>query len=100
MQGIFKRKTAKALDAEKLRVLERMATTEPGTDDYNKLMKQLEDLDKIEARDRRSPIKWDTVFIGVCGLVSTGMIMVYETRHVISQSKAWNERPRSELPKQ
>ncbi len=96
----FREKTTKALKAEKLRVLDQMAKEQPGSDDYHTLMNQLNALDKIESENRRGPIKWDTVFIGMCGLISTGMIMVYETRHVITQSKAWNERPRSELPKQ
>lgn len=95
----FGKKTTKALNAEKLRVLDQMASESPGTEDYLKLMKQLEQLDKIESANRRGPIKWDTVVMAGAGLLSTAMLMLYETRHVISQSKAWNERPRPEMPK-
>lgn len=95
----FRKKTTKALDAEKLRVLEEMAGTTPGTEDYLKLMEQLAKLDKIEPDNRRSPVKWDTVLIVGGGIFSTVLLMVYEQKHVISNSKAWNERIRPELPK-
>jgi hypothetical protein len=92
-------KSVKALNAERLRVLEQMASTQPGTEDYLKLMEQLAKLDAVGTGNRRSPIKWDTVLIVAGGILSTAMLMIYEQKHVIGNSKAWNERPRPETPK-
>ncbi len=100
LRNFFKEKSTIALNAEKLRVLTEMTNTQPGTDDYQKLMDQLEKLDKMGAGDRRNPVKWDTVLIVAGGIFSTAMLMIYEQKHVISNSKAWNERPRPEMPKQ
>lgn len=99
MRDSFRKKTNEALEKEKQRVLLQMETTEPGTEDYHKLMKMLQKLDKIGTGNRPFPFKWDTVLIVGAGILSTAMLMIYEERKVISNTKSWNERIRPELPK-
>jgi hypothetical protein len=85
MQRYFLR-TEKTIPIEKQidAVLEEMTTVGVKSDEYPKLMSNLERLNDIKAKERREPLTYDTIALIAGNLMGILLIVAYEQKHVMT----------------
>lgn len=66
------------------RLLDELATKQPGTDDFNKLLEELQQLTSLQEKERNKRVKSDTVWIVMGNLVGILVIVAYEQKHVMA----------------
>lgn len=88
------------LDVKIEAVLAEMDMTEPGSEEYAKLLASVERLHKIKAEERKDRVSRDTLAIVAGNLLGIFLIVAYEKGHVLT-SKAFNSviRPREDRNK-
>src|SRR5687768_2493286 len=65
-------------------VLDEMHKEGPLTEEYQTLLKNLERLEELKARDRKKPASRDTIWM-VCGNIAIAVgLVVYEQKHVLT----------------
>lgn len=69
------KKFQKMADSERKRIMEALAKAEPGTDEYDKLLKQKDKLEEIEAKRRDGRIKPVDYFKFFASLGTTAAIV-------------------------
>ena len=77
------------LDESIDRVKIEMHSANPGSDDYNRLLDDLERLVKLRAEEKRSKISPDTIAIVAGNLLGILVIVAYEQKHVLN-SRGFN----------
>lgn len=83
MLKIFGKERSSMFDEPMTRVLSEMQTEELGTDEYSKMLKHLDELNKMrleEKKHRVSPDTWVVVGGNLLGILT---IVAYEQKHVV-----------------
>jgi hypothetical protein len=77
------------------RILEKMMREPVGTDEYSKMLGQLEQLYKIKGQETRETVSRDTLALIAGNLMGILLIVIYEQKHVM-RSKGLSQimRPR------
>lgn len=70
-------------------VTEELVKTTPGTDEYAKIVEQLERLNKIASSRKSDPVSKDGLIAVIANLAGIGFILSHERLHVIT-TKAIN----------
>lgn len=85
----FEKPEAKALAAAEMRLLDQMASTDLGSDEYERLLTELERITQLKTNDRRPRVSRDTLVIAAANLLGILIIVAYEQNHVMT-SKGLN----------
>ena len=81
-------------------VIAKMREVGPLDEKYPKLVEYLKALNEMKTKNRRQPVSSDTIAM-ICGsLFSTVLLMFWEDRHIITNSKSWAERMPIRIGKQ
>lgn len=84
IRELFRRKTdPTALDEQITKVLHEMNTVSTFSDEYKEMIKRLEQLHKLKAKESPTPVSRDTIWIVVGNVVGIVIIVAYEHKHVI-----------------
>lgn len=83
----FNGKKAEALDEQIEAVLNEMREVGVTSEEYPTLMRYLEQLNEIKAKQRRDPVSRDTIALIVGGMIEVLIIVAYEQKNVLT-SKA------------
>lgn len=71
-------------------ILDQMKTKGPDSTEYPDLLRHLERLHTLKAKDRRMPVSRDTIALICANLAGILLIVAYEQKHVMT-SKALNQ---------
>lgn len=66
------------------RLLSELATKNPGTDDFNKLLDQIDHLARLQDIEKSKRVKTDTIWIVAGNVVGILIIVAYEHGHVVA----------------
>lgn len=84
---MFKKKELIGLDLVIDLATTKLLDYEPGTPEYDKILEQLEKLNKIANSQKKDPVSKDGLIAAAANLFGIGMIIKHEQLHVIT-SKA------------
>lgn len=98
MKKWFTNRSVRAIDDQINKVLDEMAKTDIQSDKYQKLMRMLYRLTTIKAQSSPDKVSKD-MLISVGGhLMSIGVLLAFEYRHVITSQKAFTQIGRAIRP--
>ena len=97
MIGKFEPREAKQLSEAMTHVLDLMAEVDPGSDEYEKLMTDLERLSKVRTSERPPKLSRDTMAIVAGNLFVVLIVVAAEKSHVMN-SKGLGFMLKSKLP--
>lgn len=89
MRFSFKKDDDSPLGKQIAAVLDEMTNVGVNSDEYSTLMTLLERLTKIKAQVRRDPVSRDTLAVVVGHMLSTAFLVVYENKHVLRSTAAF-----------
>jgi len=84
MVNFKKTREASDLDVAITRVLDRMKTKEPGTEEYSDLLVHLERLEALKVGNPTSRFSPDTILLVAGNLAGILIIVGYEQKHVVT----------------
>lgn len=91
-----RKKNEERLDSLTSRVVEDMHLYGPDSEEYSKMVKHLETLNRMKSQKWWTRVSWDTVLIVLGNLLGILIIVAYEERNVIS-SKALSMTQKTKL---